>query len=148
MPVPASSGRPRLLTRPPNRPVLRAWSKLATADRNCGELTICCMASEDGGMGKSGGRCGSNECKRSGWLSNRGVILAGVRTSVNDSPGVSPPAWLFPAMDVKISCSAASCSRVAWKFAALADDEDWAWEVATRGPNDELVDALGLHIGV
>ena len=48
-------------------------------------LTICWMASGDGGTGKSGGRCGNKERISSGWLVNRGVMLAGVMISVRES---------------------------------------------------------------
>lgn len=38
MPIPASSGNPKLRTKPPKRPVWSPWSKLDTAPLNCGEL--------------------------------------------------------------------------------------------------------------
>jgi hypothetical protein len=38
IPIPASSGRPRLRTKPPKSPVRRPWSKLDTAALKCGEL--------------------------------------------------------------------------------------------------------------
>lgn len=73
MPVPASSGNPKVLTIFPRSPVRSAWSKFETAARNCGELrrsagswkesgstylTIRRSASSEGGTGRSGGRWG------------------------------------------------------------------------------------------
>jgi hypothetical protein len=58
MPVPASSGSPSCLTRPPNMPVRKARSKLATAVRNCCEDTIRESTSGEVFAGRSGGRCG------------------------------------------------------------------------------------------
>lgn len=102
MPVPASSGSPSPLTKPPSRPVRRAWSKLVTADRNWGELCTSSgvykihsrkntdlimrwRTSAEGGLGRSGGRCGNSAGISSGWLLNSGVRFAGVRISVKDS---------------------------------------------------------------
>lgn len=84
MPVPASSGRPRDLTRPPNSPVLNAISTLRTAALNCGEAIICCKASGEGGTGRSGGKCGKRALTSSGCVLNNGAKLAGVRMSVRE----------------------------------------------------------------
>lgn len=84
MPVPASSGSPRPLTNGPSSPVLSAWSKLRTAVRNCGDAMIRSSVSCDGGVGRSGGRCGKRAWITSGWVANRAERFAGVSTSVRE----------------------------------------------------------------
>ena len=84
IPVPASSGRPSPLTRPPSSPVRSARSKFRTAARNCGELMVRWRASGDGGVGKSGGSCENNAGTSSGWAVNKGVRVEGVNISESE----------------------------------------------------------------
>ena len=49
--------------------------------------------SSEGGVGRSGGKCGKSEGINSGWELNRGAMFAGVRMSVRDSP-VDVRAWI------------------------------------------------------
>lgn len=82
-PVPASSGRPKPRTRPPSKPVARAWSRVRTAEWNCGDSMIRCKASADGGTGRSGGKWGNMARSKSG-DEKMGARLAGVSTSARD----------------------------------------------------------------
>lgn len=59
-PKPASSGKPNCLTKPPNKPVLNALSRLTTACLNCGLDVISRRTSGEGGVGRSAGRWGKS----------------------------------------------------------------------------------------
>lgn len=53
--------------------------------RNAAYCMMRCIASADGGTGRSAGRWGNKEGMSSGWFWNSGVRLVGVRTSVRES---------------------------------------------------------------
>ena len=50
-------------------------------------MIICCSTSGDGGIGKSGGKCGKSVGISSGWEVKSGFGFAGVRMSVRDRSG-------------------------------------------------------------
>jgi len=59
--------------------------KLQEAKGERPHLIIRFRTSADGGTGRSGGKWGKSEGISSGWLANKGVRFAGVRTSVKES---------------------------------------------------------------
>jgi hypothetical protein len=93
-------------------------------DKALAHLMMRWRASADGGVGRSGGRCGNNVGINSGWEVNSGVKFAGVRMSVKensaklhfrinqhrpfeDTPGAAGVLLLLPANK---AWSCASCS--------------------------------------